>query len=180
MIDFTNFHDTTRAEFAPSAPPDREPDFVSPSGSVYWDMAVGVFRASDHWAGMNGCTGQASCVWSLLDAIRPGVWTTGYCDYQAFAKRRMIPRLLPVSDVDRRVAARLAEAGGAYVEDAFIAPPVPIWAKINLRGSMFSDARAEILFAQNAKARRVITGDVTALNQIIGGEDHFAFGKILY
>lgn len=65
MIDFTNFHDATKAIFhlRPLAEkPHRKPDFVSPSGSRYWKTRNGVYRLSNHW-------GEAirSCDWWLFD-----------------------------------------------------------------------------------------------------------------
>lgn len=59
-IDFNNFHDATAAIFQPCEAPDRKPDFVSESGSEYWDMGIGVIRRSDHW----GCNIR-SCWWAL-------------------------------------------------------------------------------------------------------------------
>lgn len=54
-IGFDTFHQKTRATFRPCPTPDREPDFVSPGRSVYWDLGDRVVRASDHWSGQNGC-----------------------------------------------------------------------------------------------------------------------------
>ena len=65
MFNFSNFHDETIAEFTLCDQPERPADFVSPSGSAYWNEPEGVIRQSDHWAGQHGCHSQKSCVWSL-------------------------------------------------------------------------------------------------------------------
>lgn len=56
-----DFHLWTSAEWRLiDSAPDREPDFVSASGSRYWLDADGVIRQSDHWG-----PGIASCDWHL-------------------------------------------------------------------------------------------------------------------
>ncbi len=178
-IDFTNFHDMTRAEFRPAETPDREPDFVSPSGSVYWDAGTGVFRASDHWAGLNGCTGQASCVWTLLETVRPGVWFTAFCEYEGFKRRTWGPRQHRVSDADRDLASRILASGGALIDDHHRPAPVPTWAKVNLRGSAYADPLAKIAFDANLTARRAITAEARILAAIVAGDETIGFGRVL-
>ena len=179
-MDFKTFHDTTRAEFTPADTPDREPDFVSPAGSVYWDAGHGVFRSSDHWAGLNGCTGQASCVWSVLDAVRPGVWLTAYCAYADFRRRVWMPRLHTVTDRGRQVAADVRAGGGAYREDGHAPSPVPLWAQVNLRGSVHAKPEAQKVFAADPKVRRVITADAAAVEAVLAGAEEVPYGKFLY
>jgi hypothetical protein len=48
-VDFTNFHHATTANWTPCDRPDRGPNYVSRSGSAYWDTGFGVIRESDHW-----------------------------------------------------------------------------------------------------------------------------------
>ena len=167
--DFTSFHHRTIAEFRPAEVPDREPDFVSPAGSVYWDAGTGVFRSSDHWAGMNGCTGQAGCVWSLLDAVRPGFWAAGYCDYAAFAPVSSRPRVLPVRPGDEEIARLIRDAGGALPDRSPFPKTPPAWARLSLRGSAFADDRAAALFRADPAIRRVLTASRETLDLVLGG-----------
>ena len=55
-----DFFDATAAVFRPAKRPDREPDYVSGSGSRYWYQDGGVYRESDHWG-----AGVASCNWAM-------------------------------------------------------------------------------------------------------------------
>lgn len=56
-----NFFVNTIAEYKEiENRPDREPDYISNSGSKYWYTEDGVIRGSDHWGG-----GIASCDWFL-------------------------------------------------------------------------------------------------------------------
>lgn len=55
-----NFFELTAAVFDVCETPDREPDYVSGSGSAYWYENDGVIRRSDHWGGY-----VASCKWWL-------------------------------------------------------------------------------------------------------------------
>ena len=55
-----NFFDYTLALFRETEKPDREPDFVSGSGSCYWYYDEGVIRGADHWG-----NGVANCDWAL-------------------------------------------------------------------------------------------------------------------
>lgn len=60
--DKNNFFVGTMAKFNEVDKPNREPDFVSDSGSVYWYTKDGVVRGSDHWG-----IGVASCDWAFVD-----------------------------------------------------------------------------------------------------------------
>ena len=55
-----NFFDYTIVKFTETEKPDREPDFVSGSGSCYWYSPEGVVRGSNHWG-----NGVANCDWAL-------------------------------------------------------------------------------------------------------------------
>lgn len=57
---FDNFFLFTVANWIRCEIPDRPPDYISYSGSVYWDYGDRVRRCSDHW-GPN----IASCKWYL-------------------------------------------------------------------------------------------------------------------
>lgn len=175
-IHFGNFHESTRGEFIPCLAPQGEPDFISPSGSVYWDMSKGVIRASDHWAGMNGCTNQASCVWSLLDTYRPGVWAVGYCDYANLAKRRRMARSLSPSQSDLDLARLIIEGRGYHVDFKIVGPCVPVWARLHLPGSLI-DQVAD-LFSLNKGARRILSADLSLCLGMVEGEQ-VSFGTVL-
>lgn len=180
-IDFTNFHQSTRAEFCPSPPPDREPDFISPAGSVYWDIdGEGVLRSSDHWAGLNGCTGQASCVWSILDAVRPGVWVSGYCAYEDFRHRVWLPRRHVVDERATEIAHGIQAGGGAFNERSHIPKPVPVWAKVNFRGSQHADSAAQSVFERDQSVFRLITADEAIVRSILSGQTEVEHGRYLY
>ena len=57
--DWQNFFENTLVRFEECDKPDREPDYVSDSGSCYWYLKDGVIRRSDHW----GC-GIGNCDWA--------------------------------------------------------------------------------------------------------------------
>lgn len=81
MYNFETFHNATFACFRSCAAPDRAPDFVSPSGSVYWDLGSGVVRRSDHWM-----YNIKSCSWLLDGAcVKTFKPVTGYCAYSDFS-----------------------------------------------------------------------------------------------
>lgn len=88
-IDFDNFWRSTQAHFVSHEyPKDREPDFQSKSGSMYWDDGDGVIRLSDHWTGQHGVTQIVDCRWTI-DTPQPRVKQpiSGKCLYEDFAKR---------------------------------------------------------------------------------------------
>jgi len=74
-----NFHLGTHGVFTPCPPPDRKPDYVSESGSVYWDEGDRVVREADHW----GAVGE--CLWPLAGDRRPCQRAAGSCAYDRFA-----------------------------------------------------------------------------------------------
>lgn len=57
-----NFFENTAAVFDLCEKPNREPDYISASGSAYWYVDGGVVRCSDHWG-----WGVASCNWYLRE-----------------------------------------------------------------------------------------------------------------
>ncbi len=74
---WANFHEGTSAIWEPAGSdrypfarnaddsylPTRPADFVSPSGSQYWQTEAGVIRLADHW-----CSTIKSCAWYLRGA----------------------------------------------------------------------------------------------------------------
>ncbi len=87
--DFSNFHDETCAIFTSCETPSRRPDFISESGSEYWDNGDSVIRRANHWG-----KDIASCRWELDDRLvgsrqrvcvkRIAQMSTGYCPYSEF------------------------------------------------------------------------------------------------
>ena len=81
MIDFTNFHDETKAIFhlrPLTEKPHRKADFTSASGSRYWKTREGVYRLSDHWG-----DGIKSCAWWLFDGsgVERNEYALGFCRF---------------------------------------------------------------------------------------------------
>jgi hypothetical protein len=84
-FDFTTFHNATNATFTACPLPGRKPDYISDSGSCYWDTGDGVIRAADHW-------GRArSCFWTLGGKTfgdQQGTWghhfAAGFAPYSSF------------------------------------------------------------------------------------------------
>ena len=80
-----NFYKNTGVIFAiRNSAPDRNPDYVSSSGSRYWHTKSGVYRQSDHWGFV------ASCVW-LIKERNKVAWENsktktcvGYASWKAF------------------------------------------------------------------------------------------------
>ena len=60
MYNWNNFFIETVADWTLCEMPDRLPDYVSYSGSTYWDFGDRVRRWSDHWGPR-----VASCCWYL-------------------------------------------------------------------------------------------------------------------
>lgn len=104
-----NFHDATEAVFRPiERVPSRKPDFVSRSGSLYWDVDQaysdgsgfhGVIRMSNHWG-----IGIRSCDWYLNSTygdfaslannyeLERGIFVVAICAYEEFKKKsRVLP-----------------------------------------------------------------------------------------
>lgn len=181
MISFKNFHERTIAHFAPSPLPYREPDFVSSSGSAYWDMGDAVIRASDHWAGQNGCTGQASCIWSLGQQVPPGAWGNGVAAYCSFVRRKDVDISLPIGDLDRRAARLLQDAGGALPYPAWLTSGLllPLWASKVFRGPSLVPDAALRLFRADPALHHAICAHKAHLDRILGGVDALRIGSRL-
>lgn len=78
-FDFENFHDATWAEYSWIETPRGDPDFISRSGSVYWDLGWGVARHADHWGRVRRCR------WSFegsVTLLRPVTGACAYADFQ--------------------------------------------------------------------------------------------------
>ncbi len=165
-IGFDTFHQRTRAHFSPAAPPDREPDFVSPGRSVYWDLGDRVLRASDHWTGQNGCVEIGGCRWTYEGACRPGVGETGECLYADFTRRVRIVPTRPATGADLALARLLLEEGGGVDPARLMGGPVPDWARIAPRGTLAALPAAAALRAR-AGLTRVLTADEGVVRRIL-------------
>lgn len=94
-VDFDNFWRSTVADFVECARPSREPDYVSKSGSLYWDDGDGVIRLSNHWTGQLGVTKIVNCYWKIQSSApqrrnfksKPEN-LIGKCNYKDFAIRK--------------------------------------------------------------------------------------------
>jgi hypothetical protein len=80
---FTNFHMATVADWCLCEIPDRDPDFVSYSGSAYWDLGDRVRRLSDHWGIV------ASCKW-LMEGRRVRAFLCGEVWYDEMRSMRKL------------------------------------------------------------------------------------------
>lgn len=83
QFNWENFHDASTADFHPCERPSRDPDFVSGSGSRYWNTPEGVIRESDHWL-----AGIRSCNWYLDGATYKGPERCGFCRWEDFQADR--------------------------------------------------------------------------------------------
>ena len=76
-MDFSSFHKYTYATFKPCQAPTRDPDFISDSGSKYWDTGIEVIRQADHW-------GHAQrYYWTTERDDWSGI-SCGFCEYKNF------------------------------------------------------------------------------------------------
>ena len=90
MIDFSNFHKATVANWVLCEFSESDPDYVSFTGSAYWDCGDRVKRSSDHWGNVR------SCRW-LLDFKELNKYACGECFYEDF---RPIRNLLELNNMD--------------------------------------------------------------------------------
>lgn len=81
MYNFKNFFISTIANFIACKIPERNPDYISISGSAYWDEGDKVIRWSDHWGRVASCTWQ---LWGDED------YSCGECDYLDFRRNSKI------------------------------------------------------------------------------------------
>lgn len=169
-ISFQNFHKATRASFSPCAVPDREPDFVSPGRSVYWDLETAVIRASDHWSDQNGCREIGGCHWTYEDLCRPGAWEAGKCAYTGFTRRIRVIPTRPADAEDRDLALHLSASGGGMDPRVWSAQypgrPYPDWVRVVPRGTLAAVPAAEFL-QENPDVPRVLTADRSTMRQIL-------------
>lgn len=80
MFDFSNFYIGTAANFIVCKNPERNPDYISKSGSAYWDEGDRVIRWSDHWHIVGSCYWQN---WALNNETD---CSFGECFYSDFRK----------------------------------------------------------------------------------------------
>jgi hypothetical protein len=129
--DFSNFHDSSFGVWTKCQTPKRDPDFISGSGSAYWDLGHGVVRESDHWLFR-----IRSCCWLLSGPDGPysyneREYVTAYCPYSAFMRNADPEAVRIATEVEmrellaaharaaERVRAQAAEREAAY--QAFVA-----------------------------------------------------------
>lgn len=173
IFDFSTFHHRTQAAFWTTTPPAREPDYVSPARSVYWDLGHAVVRASDHWAGSDGCTGQATCVWTLADDQDGSGWRFGQCAYAAFTPNRTQPSVLTPHDRDRTIAAWLLAHNGACTPTAWEAQgwgQPPAWVHRVPRGSLAATRAAEQIFALHPTLTTVLCARIASVKAALNGD----------
>lgn len=72
-----NFYYATVADWSRCEIPDRNPDYVSYSGSAYWHYPDKVRRLSDHWGRVQ------TCKW-LIDGMASTIFSCGECYYEDF------------------------------------------------------------------------------------------------
>jgi len=88
-ITFDNFWINTVANYTVFEAPLKPPDFVSKSGSKYWNIDdVSVIRQSDHWTGQHGCYQIVGCLWYLDQNIDFEESISGRCDFANFIKKK--------------------------------------------------------------------------------------------
>lgn len=172
-FDFTNFHHRTQALFAPAAPPNREPDYVSPARSVYWDTTSGVIRASDHWVGFDGCIGQATCRWSLDGDTGGPAWRFGFCPYERFTPRSTAQATLTPEERDRTIALWLDHQGRACTPSAWRASGFgtpPRWLHRVPRGALAATPAAQRLFAAHLDLTAALCARDATINAALAGD----------
>lgn len=80
MINWSNFYIQTVADWRLCEIPDRVPDYVSFSGSAYWDLGDRVRRLSDHWGKR-----ISTCCWYLdYRCVKSKYCLCGECFYDDF------------------------------------------------------------------------------------------------
>lgn len=91
------FYHGTVGFFEKSATPDREPDYVSDSGSAYWYEPEGVYRLSDHWG-----RGVGSCDWHIGGYMGDSwLFDDGeMCGFSDWTWLRLKQRGIPMYDAD--------------------------------------------------------------------------------
>lgn len=67
----------------------QEPDFISRSGSVYWDTGDAVIRQANHWTGQHDVYKIVDCSWTLDVPHTKGENATGVCYYKDFGQVRI-------------------------------------------------------------------------------------------
>ena len=167
QINFTNFHNKTVANFTVCDRPDRNPDFVSDSGSEYWNAGDGVIRAADHWVGDMGCTAIRSCLWSI-DAAGYGE-RVGFAAYDSFRIRKAVPIWHHVADADRELAQLILDHNGV---------PASLWTKGSGRhtkkrdipvwaSETFKDMASFEKRIGDRKARQLIIADTVVCRRVL-------------
>ena len=105
-----NFFDYTAVMFTETDKPEREPDFVSGSGSTYWYTDEGVIRMSDHWGNH-----VANCDWAIR--LKSGKTEYGYSSWSSRSYTRELYGFARWSDFIQK--ARLFEKDGKQFVTTF-------------------------------------------------------------
>lgn len=74
---FSNFFGCTIANWEKCEIPDRDPDYISFTGSAYWDFGNKIRRCSDHWGKLR------TSIW-FLDCKSIKTYSCGECYYSEF------------------------------------------------------------------------------------------------
>ena len=77
IFDWSNFFVCTVADWTRCETPDRQPDYISYSGSSYWKYKNKVKRSSDHWGQVG------TCKW-LIEGQPKKVFVCAECPYDEF------------------------------------------------------------------------------------------------
>lgn len=83
MRNFSNFFGGTVADWILCEIPDRPPDYVSFTGSAYWDYGDRVRRQSDHWGRL------ITSIW-FLDGKLQTRFACAECYYEDFRNIRCL------------------------------------------------------------------------------------------
>lgn len=186
--DFVSFKDATRAIFAPCDPPSRKPDHESDSGSQYWNVGNGVVRKSNHWSGIRGCEDIRSCWWEIETENKHQLGElTGFCAYDQFVTRDIVPVWHVVTDTDRMLAKKLSDVGAIPKSDWSTGSgrntrpiDVPAWAACVSRHAAMvghSTLSAQILAKNRIRVQRIITAERKLIRGIVKGNQKIKIGE---
>lgn len=106
------FHESTAAAWTPLVElPTRKPDFVSQSGSQYWNAGWGVIRLSDHWGRY-----IKSCDWFLRGARREMVAGNGQAYVEVGVCRELRVAYCEWADFEKLVSENGVRGSAPHVE----------------------------------------------------------------
>ena len=170
IVTWNDFHNGTCAIFTRCERPEREPDFTSESGSVYWDTGEGVIRGSDHWS--NSGNWIRSCHWQI--ASRDKGFIYGFCPYAEFYRRKVTQTTVPAGSVKFDggpvAASSFVRGRGRYVKKL----PVPAWAEECLAKSVRNNpswypVAVRDFLLKNPKVQKIIWAHPKHVKQLQSG-----------